>query len=1363
MQAAVEIGAGNTPSVSAFATKNQLMNAFTPDSDGNAVNIGKVAFGKNKNGAAQRWYILGKDTGVTGDNTIIFAASPIAVNQSFEENYSDNKIFKPSYGVYENNPEEVYPNHYGASDLRVALNNMADNTGYFTTAEQGLMNATTVTTNDLKNNVVYNTTDKLYALATDNYGATIIKAGSNNQTALAMDSYWKGEENWLWLRSPRDGINTISLVARTGADVYSSSVNGALDVQPASNLNLAPVLFASAADTSSSASGTIADDSAMTLRLDGKNNETLTSSVVNFNHEKITYRASADITLVVQGRGSVEGVEKDWFYSLTSVSGPQEISAGDIKSSLSLDYIPNFNDCKIWKEITGDDGFIYAVMGRDSKSSVKVFASRDELMSAFTSDSYGGAISTGKLVFGKNGKQWYILGGDSGVEGYNTIIFAADSIAKEQVFSDGWGIDKDYNSDWECTYPSDAAISTVSSGHYGASNLRKALNDMVEDGNTTYFTATEKNLMNYTTVTTNDLKNNVSYTTTDKLYALHGDMNNDKIIRAGSYNQTALYMSSYWKSGRSDTFWLRSPYYTIGGVLAARENLDVNSCNVDSQCSVRPASNLNLASVLFASGAKAASSDSVSEIISLSTPMTLRLDGSNKKNGTAIYDASTGKIAAQKDADVTGTVSLVIQGNFQQSKDWYYSVPVGGTTVVSADQIKDALPYVNVDPDLADCDIWLETTVDNVSYAKMAEPKTFTVHPVNTVAITDMAAPVGGEAFVTEASCSTTGIATTTPAITYTAAGGNGETEVTGNADWNTAYKAKVTLATDIEGNDVYVFDRAVNVTIDGVPLTDSITPDADGTLTVTREFARTARRKIGSVTAPTVPANNTFTTYYGYEGYDADPISGSELGTQATVTFTDSVNPNTETINVTWMIESAGGYDGTLGAENAFGWTIPASALTNYDASGCQGFDSDTGNITGTVMITNKAATPVNIAGTDSSTAYSDATIDVSQYFNIDSHAGTATYSLITGTDGGTGEGTLSGTILIVTKTGTFKIKVETLANGIYAAGERNITLTVDNGTIEYSAADYSGTYDGQAHGIHVNVSNPESTIISYSTDGVNYGSDNPSFTEAGAYTVYYRIMKDNYTTIDGSGTAIINKKPATIAAENQSIVLGNDIDESKYTVSTGGLLTGDSITEITLTPSTTSYTEKGSISISGVKIENSEGADVTGNYDITTVNGILKITNNAGSDDSGDGDSGNPDTTYQITEGAGSSWTHDSDGNITIRGNGDFSKFTGVKVDGNLIDKSNYTAKEGSTVITLKADYLNILTEGTHTVEIIWTDGSAQTSFKVNNTSEDNNRITVPKTGDNSHLSLWITLMLSLMVGVTPLLFVHRKQYDR
>ena len=58
-------GSGTEPSVSAYATKEQLMDdTFAPKADGTAENYGKIVFGKNSSGNPQEWYILGKDGGV---------------------------------------------------------------------------------------------------------------------------------------------------------------------------------------------------------------------------------------------------------------------------------------------------------------------------------------------------------------------------------------------------------------------------------------------------------------------------------------------------------------------------------------------------------------------------------------------------------------------------------------------------------------------------------------------------------------------------------------------------------------------------------------------------------------------------------------------------------------------------------------------------------------------------------------------------------------------------------------------------------------------------------------------------------------------------------------------------------------------------------------------------------------------------------------------------------------------------------------------------------------------------------------------------------------------------------------------------
>ena len=158
-----------------------------------------------------------------------------------------------------------------------------------------------------------------------------------------------------------------------------------------------------------------------------------------------------------------------------------------------------------------------------------------------------------------------------------------------------------------------------------------------------------------------------------------------------------------------------------------------------------------------------------------------------------------------------------------------------------------------------------------------------------------------------------------------------------------------------------------------------------------------------------------------------------------------------------------------------------------------------------------------------------------------------------------------------------------------------------------------------------------------------------------------------------------------------------------------------------------------------------------------------------------------------YKIIDGADSKWTQNTDGTLAIRGDGAFAKFRSVKVDGNLVDPSNYTVTEGSTIITLKADYLKTLSEGSHTFELVWTDGSASTNFTIaakpdngdnNNDSNDDseNDITVngnvssgnntvpavisaPKTGDAS--GIWMTLFAVSLAGLAAMLV--RKKNNR
>lgn len=156
-----------------------------------------------------------------------------------------------------------------------------------------------------------------------------------------------------------------------------------------------------------------------------------------------------------------------------------------------------------------------------------------------------------------------------------------------------------------------------------------------------------------------------------------------------------------------------------------------------------------------------------------------------------------------------------------------------------------------------------------------------------------------------------------------------------------------------------------------------------------------------------------------------------------------------------------------------------------------------------------------------------------------------------------------------------------------------------------------------------------------------------------------------------------------------------------------------------------------------------------------------------------------------YKITEGANSSWKQNSDDTLKFVANGDFSKFTGVKLDGTLVAADKYTAVSGSTVITLKKDYLSTLSVGKHTLTIVYNDGECSTEFEIkaasitsstdstgNNSGStlskvnkpDTSETTSPKTGDTNNMFLWfIILFVSGSVTIGTLMVHRKKQYNR
>jgi len=149
-----------------------------------------------------------------------------------------------------------------------------------------------------------------------------------------------------------------------------------------------------------------------------------------------------------------------------------------------------------------------------------------------------------------------------------------------------------------------------------------------------------------------------------------------------------------------------------------------------------------------------------------------------------------------------------------------------------------------------------------------------------------------------------------------------------------------------------------------------------------------------------------------------------------------------------------------------------------------------------------------------------------------------------------------------------------------------------------------------------------------------------------------------------------------------------------------------------------------------------------------------------------------------YKFLEGANGKWTKSSDKNLAFRANGEFSKFTGVKVDGTKIDADKYTAVSGSTIVNLKKEYLETLSVGKHTLTVVYTDGECSTEFEIKaasttkkDTTDKENKSSkttaskldnekTPKTGDNSNILLWITLLFSSGVMLMGKAFANKKR---
>lgn len=227
----------------------------------------------------------------------------------------------------------------------------------------------------------------------------------------------------------------------------------------------------------------------------------------------------------------------------------------------------------------------------------------------------------------------------------------------------------------------------------------------------------------------------------------------------------------------------------------------------------------------------------------------------------------------------------------------------------------------------------------------------------------------------------------------------------------------------------------------------------------------------------------------------------------------------------------------------------------------------------------------------------------------------------------GATGTGENGKTVYTYTKTYTVTIDPETAEadKDGYVPLNGKTTLTVEGGSVDFpipagkvtpktltlTATDYTGKYDGGAHG--GKVTNPEGATLTYQTkdkDGswTSATSTAPTLTDVGKIDVRVTAEKKGYETESAEYTIEVTKRDVTLTSATDSKVYdGTPLTNRDVTVGGDGFVDGEGATyDVTGTATNVSDTKANNNTFTYTLNENTK----PDNYNITTVEGTLTIT---------------------------------------------------------------------------------------------------------------------------------------------------------
>ncbi len=340
----------------------------------------------------------------------------------------------------------------------------------------------------------------------------------------------------------------------------------------------------------------------------------------------------------------------------------------------------------------------------------------------------------------------------------------------------------------------------------------------------------------------------------------------------------------------------------------------------------------------------------------------------------------------------------------------------------------------------------------------------------------------------------------------------------------------------------------------------------------------------------------------------------------------------------------------------------------------------------------------------------------------------------------------------------------------------DKAMTVKADNVTV---------TYDGEEHGIKVEVIDPASGAeVKYGTTEDTYDLDEcPTVTNPGTLTVYYKVTAANYADYTGTAIVTVEKLPSTPA---DVTAINREYDGTeKPLVNVTGKATGGKMQyalgeNATTAPADDLYdisiptaTDAGTYYVWFKVIGDEDHLD-------TEAESIeVKI-------DKAKGDTNTDDIFYVNVEGEDGEWTKGSSDSLqmtfkrSVVDSETFSHFKGILVDGKAVDASDYTAESGSVIIKLNPSFLETLTVGEHVLTAQFDDAAdAEADFTVKEAVESakdadikpadtqadtqktaDEKIDSPKTGDETNPQLMLLVMLLAAIDMALVAFIKSKK---